>query len=54
MLEELLESLTKEEIITLVLAYHEYLFEDHEEEFNHMDRAPVCLAEFYDSEYQML
>ena len=52
MLKELLECLTKEEIIDLVIAYHEYLFIDHEDEFNHMDRAPVCLAEFYDCEYQ--
>jgi len=52
MLEDLLEGMTKEQIIDLVLAYHDYLFNDHEEEFNHMDRAPVCLDEFYDNEYQ--
>jgi len=51
MLKELLERKTKEEIIDLILAYHDYLFIDHEDEFNRMDRAPVCLAEFYDCEY---
>ena len=52
MLRELLEGMTKEEIIDLVIAYHNYLFVDHEDEFNRMDRAPVCLAEFHDCEYQ--
>ena len=52
MLRNLLESLTKEEIIDLALAYNDYLFVDHEDEFNRMDRAPVCLAEFYGCEYQ--
>ena len=44
--------MTKEEIISLVIAYNNYLFVDHEDEFNYMDRAPVCLAEFHDCEYQ--
>jgi hypothetical protein len=52
MLEELLDSMTKAEIINLVIAYSDYLFIDHEDEFNRMDRAPVCLAEFFDNEYQ--
>ena len=54
MLKELLESLTKKEIVNLVIAYNDYLFIDHEDEFNRMDRAPVCLAEFYDCEYREL
>jgi len=51
-LRELLDGMSKEEIIDLMIAYNEYLFVDHEDEFNHMDRAPVCLAEFNDCEYQ--
>ena len=54
MLRELLEDMTKEEIIDLVIAYNNYLFVDREDEFNQMDRAPVCLAEFHDCEYQEL
>lgn len=52
MLEDLLVKLTKEEIIALAVAYNDYLFVDHEDEISRMDRAPVCLAEFYDCEYQ--
>jgi len=52
MLRELLEGMTKDNIIDLVIAYNNYLFVDYEDELNRMDRAPVCLAEFFDNEYQ--
>ena len=54
MLNEFLDGLSKEELINLTIAYQNYLFVDHEDEFNYMDRAPVCLMEFYDHEYQEL
>jgi len=54
MLNEFLNGLSKEELIDLTIAYQNYLVVDHEDEFNHMDRAPVCLMEFYDNEYQEL
>ncbi|MDR0286893.1 MAG: hypothetical protein LBI03_04185 [Clostridiales bacterium] len=52
MLRELLENMTKDEIVNLSIAYNTYLFVDHEDEFNRLDRAPVCMEEFYNSEYQ--
>jgi len=54
MLRDLLESMTKEELIDFICAYNEYLFVDFVEELEQMGRAPVCVAEFYDCEYQMI
>ena len=52
MLRELLEGMTKDEIIELAIAYNHYLVVDHEEEFQRLDRAPACLHEFYHCDYQ--
>jgi len=55
MLRELLESMTREKIIDLLVAYDQYIiafFDD--DEFNHMGRVPVYVAEFYDNEYQQI
>jgi hypothetical protein len=42
--------LTKRELIDLIEAYDEYIYNDGEE-WGH-DRQPVGIEEFYDNEYQ--
>ena len=43
-----LYQLSKKELIELLLAYDEYIYNDGEEWDS--DRQPVCISEFYDNE----
>lgn len=44
--------MTKRQLIDLILAYDNYIYNDGEE-FN-KDRQPVGISEFYDNEFQEL
>ena len=46
------EALTREELLRLAKAYSNYVIEWHE--VRGLDSSPVCLAEFYDNEFQGL
>ncbi len=47
-----LKKFTKKELIDLIVAYDNYIFNFFDEEA--YDKIPVCLEEFYDNEYQDL
>lgn len=44
-----LNELTKQELIKLMTAYDEYIYNDGDEWTK--DRQPICLSEFYENEY---
>lgn len=52
MLREELEQMTQEQLIELIIAYDNYI-KDFDEDFQDLDRTPVCVSEFLDNEYEL-
>ena len=50
MLRDILKQMSKEELIKLIVAYDNYI-KDFDEDFQNLDRVPVCVNEFLDNEF---
>lgn len=47
-----LEEMTKEELITFILSYDEYI-KSFDEDFQDLDRTPVCVSEYLDNDFEL-
>jgi hypothetical protein len=47
-----LQKLSKDELISLLISYNNYIINFYENLEYYNDSVPVCVMEFYDNEYQ--
>lgn len=53
MLREELKQKTKEQLIDLIIAYDNYI-KDFDEDFQYLDRTPICISEYLTNEYAIM